>query len=118
MGDAVKQAADAKRQLFELAAAGRQDGTMATVRIVYDSLFAAITLRQQESLAIGEETLQAVLLRLGEAYGERFRQSLFVPGGRDIRPEIVVLVNGRHGEPASALADGDEVVLLVPFAGG
>ncbi len=91
---------------------------MATMRIVYDSLFAAITLRRQESLSVDGETLHAVLLRLGDTYGDAFRKTLFKADSQDIRPEIAGLVNGRYREPESALEDGDEIVLLMPQAGG
>ena len=91
---------------------------MAKVRIVYDSLFAGITLRQQELLAVNRETLSAVLHRLGDTYGDRFRETLFKPESPDIRPEIVVLVNGQHQGLESELEEGDELVLFTPLAGG
>lgn len=90
---------------------------MATVRVVYDSLFAAITGRRQESLTVNGETLQGLCLRLGETYGGRFREALFGPENQ-VRPEIALLVNGQRPGAECPLADGDEIVLLVPFAGG
>lgn len=91
---------------------------MARVKVVYDSLFAAITQKRQESVAVDGGSLLALLLRLGQTYGERFEQALFWPQSQTIRPEIAVLVNGQRGEPERPLGEGDEVVLLVPFAGG
>jgi sulfur carrier protein ThiS len=32
--------------------------------------------------------------------------------------ELIVGINGRLGSPESALADGDEVMLVTPMAGG
>lgn len=91
---------------------------MARVSVVYDGLFSAITHRRGESLPVDGETLLAFLLRLGEIYGERFSQTLFEPGSLKVRPEIAVLVNGQRREYDCQLGEGDEVVLIVPFAGG
>lgn len=91
---------------------------MARVRVVYDGLLATITQRREEILSVNGETLLGLLLKLGKTYGDRFQQTLFEPDSQNIRPEIAALVNGQRGETQSKLKDGDEVVLLIPFAGG
>lgn len=40
------------------------------------------------------------------------------PGGSDLPASVLMAVNGRQAGVHTALADGDEVALLPPLAGG
>lgn len=69
-------------------------------------------------------TVQALLQRLAQDLGDEFAQALSAsapPGG--ISPYLAVLINGRHYSHLpdglqTQLADGDEVSIFPPTAGG
>jgi molybdopterin converting factor small subunit len=73
---------------------------------------------EQVELADGT-TLDAALAQLGAAHGDAFGALTLDESGR-VRPSLVALVNDvpvdRDGP--CELADGDQVVLLSPVAGG
>ncbi len=67
-------------------------------------------------------TIQGLLSRLRELWGDRLSSRLFHPGTERLLPYITLMVNGRSVQFLSgtetALHDGDEVLLLPPVAGG
>jgi molybdopterin synthase sulfur carrier subunit len=68
---------------------------------------AAGTRRMQVELP-GEATVDALLIRVGE----------LEPGIAGALDSALPVVRGTHASRAQALADGDEVALLIPVAGG
>jgi sulfur-carrier protein len=67
-------------------------------------------------------TLQGLLSRIKELWGNRLSPHLFQPGTDRLLPYITLMVNGRSIQFLSGLEtmlrDGDEVLLLPPVAGG
>ena len=67
-------------------------------------------------------TIQGLLSRMKELWGDRLSSHLFHPGTDRLLPYITLMVNGRSVQFLSgletALHDGDEVLLLPPVAGG
>jgi MoaD family protein len=69
-------------------------------------------------IADGADVLSAVL-KAADEHGEGFRGMLLNEAG-EIQPSLLILVNGQpvpHGQKSS-LADGDEISILSPVAGG
>ena len=69
-------------------------------------------------------TLRQLIAQLAEELGEEFARSVQDPtSGTGIRPEVSILINGRHHTHLpdrldTPLADGDEVAIFPPVAGG
>ena len=66
-------------------------------------------------------TLRDLGLRLGELYGERFRNEFFTPDGSGFSERIIVLVNGRRAEFLEGLntpLKESDVVLVFPLVAG
>jgi sulfur-carrier protein len=67
-------------------------------------------------------TIQGLLSRMNEVWGDRLSSHLFHPGTGRLLPRITLMVNGRSVQFLSgmetALHDGDEVLLLPPVGGG
>jgi molybdopterin synthase sulfur carrier subunit len=59
---------------------------------------------------------------LGEQYGPTLREKLLAPGGGELGPEIIILINGRHvshlGGVNAPLKDDDTVQIFPMVAGG
>jgi MoaD family protein len=80
----------------------------------------------QPSLVIEAEslTLRELVARLSSELGDDFGQMVLDPTSEaGFRPEVSVLVNGRHHTHLpdrldTQLADGDEVAIFPPLAGG
>ena len=66
------------------------------------------------------KTLRELMLKLSEAYGEKFRNKIFK--GDNISSEVIVLVNGRHIEHLEGLdtilLENDEISIFPVVAGG
>ena len=67
----------------------------------------------------GPATLPAVLADLSARHGPDYRRIALDDAG-DLRPSLIILVNGAPVAKgaAPALADGDEVTILPAIAGG
>jgi len=69
-------------------------------------------------------TLRQLIARLAKELGEEFSRSVQDPtSDTGIRPEVSILINGRHHTHLpdrldTQLADGDEVAIFPPVAGG
>ena len=63
-----------------------------------------------------------LLSRLAETYGGAVAAHLTAPVEPDAHPPLRVMVNGRDigvlADRATALAEGDDVLVLTPIAGG
>jgi MoaD family protein len=69
-------------------------------------------------------TLRQLVARLTKELGDEFARSVLDPGSETgIRPEVSILINGRHHTHLpdrldTQLAEGDEVAIFPPVAGG
>ena len=67
-------------------------------------------------------TIQGLLSRMKELWGDRLSSRLFLPGTDRLLPYITLTVNGRSVQflngMETILHDRDEVLLLPPVAGG
>ncbi len=68
-------------------------------------------------------TLRGVLKRLGDEYGEHFRNLIFDPETMEVRDLYQILVNSRHykflpDRLDTRLREGDVVAIIPPVAGG
>jgi MoaD family protein len=81
--------------------------------------FRYITNSKEVELEIKGNTLQEVMDRLIEAYPQ-LGQAVLV--GKDIRPYVNLLLNGKSVKDAGGLAstvkESDDIVLFPPMAGG
>jgi molybdopterin converting factor small subunit len=63
-----------------------------------------------------------LLSRLAETYGGAVAAHVTAPVGPDAHPPLRVMVNGRDigvlADRATVLAEGDDVLVLTPIAGG
>jgi molybdopterin converting factor small subunit len=63
-----------------------------------------------------------LLSRLAETYGRQVAAHLTAPVEPDAHPPLRVMVNGRDigvlADRATVLAEGDDVLVLTPIAGG
>jgi molybdopterin converting factor small subunit len=60
----------------------------------------------------------ALVEYLSEKHGHRFREAVYGPNAGRVRSEISIMLNGERCKLERVLADGDEVALLIPLAGG
>ena len=69
-----------------------------------------------------ESSVETLLRRLAETYGGAVAAHLTAPVAADAHPPLRVMVNGRDigvlADRATVLADGDDVLVLTPIAGG
>lgn len=67
-------------------------------------------------------TLRALGEELCEAFGERFREEFFAPGGEELGERVIVMVNGRRAEFLNgldtALRETDTILIFPVVAGG
>lgn len=57
--------------------------------------------------AESEITLKELIEKMIEIYGEKLRD---IP--------VLILVDGKRGEPETKIKDGSNVIFMVPYAGG
>jgi MoaD family protein len=74
-------------------------------------------------LEIGNLTLMELLDKLSDVFGDRFSQMVFDESGKELNPQIRILINGRHYSHIpqklnTPLQQGDEVALFPPVMGG
>jgi len=74
----------------------------------------------KETKIENEETVEKLLLRLSDIYGDQFRKRIF--SGSELSKEIIILVNGRHivhlNGINTKLKSGDTVSIFPVVAGG
>jgi MoaD family protein len=68
-------------------------------------------------------TIREILIELSNRYGGQFREEVFDPKSKEVRPENQILVNGRHYRYLTngldtELNDGDFLALFPVVAGG
>ncbi len=63
-------------------------------------------------------TIRSLLDHLANKHSQKFRDELFQPGGRTIKPYIKILLNGHGAEVGSRLREGDVVAIFPPVGGG
>jgi molybdopterin converting factor small subunit len=71
--------------------------------------------REVEIELLPQATIKTLVERLREIYGETFRFPLQDAEGRYY---VKFVLNGKYVTAATALADGDEVWLIIPAGGG
>ena len=74
-------------------------------------------------LEIGSLTLIELLNELSYMFGDRFSQMVFDEAGKDLNPQIRILINGRHYSHIpqklnTPLQEGDDISLFPPIMGG
>jgi len=92
---------------------------MSTVTV---KLFANLReLAGTRELKVEASTIEEVLKKLIEKFGESFRKELFVEGNK-IRDEYLLLLNGKNFEfldgLKTKLKDNDVIAILPPVGGG
>ena len=60
-------------------------------------------------------TVEGLIERLADLYGERFKKTLYSKTGE---LQVIMFVDEKHGELKTELRDGATVVFMVPHAGG
>jgi molybdopterin converting factor small subunit len=93
------------------------DGTV-NITVRYLGAFTDAAKSKEETRALDEPVLSALIDELLIRNGERFQTLLIDPATETVRGGITILVNGHRRELHHNLADGDEVTLLTPIAGG
>ena len=90
------------------------------VRMQYYAQVRQVAGVENETIALDEGAdLRGLLARLADRYGDSFRSFVLDVRG-DPRPGIIVLVNDRPvgGGESPRLAEGDQVSIFSPVAGG
>jgi molybdopterin converting factor small subunit len=91
---------------------------MIQVKVGYHAAFSDITGVEEDVILAEELTLGELVTILVTRYGDPFKDLLLDPHTGDIRSGIMVLVNDLLPSRGARLHDGDEVVFLMPLAGG
>jgi MoaD family protein len=71
----------------------------------------------------GEVDLETILQMLAQELGTGFRDQVLIGESYEPQKQIAILINGRHythlpDKLKTCLADGDEVAIFPPIAGG
>ena len=86
--------------------------------------FSIATGKKHEDLVVPEEsTLKDLLNRLTEKYGDVLRKELFCPGTDEVKPHVLILINGRSLDQFkkkldTVLGNRDSVIFTFPVTGG
>ncbi len=89
------------------------------IKVQYVGLLRQLTNCSEEELPMpAGSTLYSLIKLLGDKHGDRFRAEVFDSEKGDLRPGIVVLVNGALSTFQAPLKSGDQVVFLIALAGG
>jgi len=77
--------------------------------------------RRMEDYVTAAPDIWALLLMLGDRYGEVFRNAAFSPEGMEISEEAIILVNGRdicHLQGKDTPLDESDTVSIFPAVAG
>lgn len=88
------------------------------VRVKYLGAFTESAKSKEEICELSVPLLSALIDKLVERNGEKFQTLLIDPATGAIRGGTTLLVNGHRCDLQHTLADGDDVTLLTPIAGG
>lgn len=97
---------------------------MIKVAVRYLTPFFVITGKKEENILMHEgATLKDLLNKLVERYGLSFRKELFSSQIEEIKPHVLILINGRSVDQFkkklnTSLSYGDSVILTFPVSGG
>lgn len=91
---------------------------MAKIKVRYLGAFADKARKRQETLEFDCRRLGELVESLLGRNGDTFRAVMIDPSTGALRSGTALLVNGHRRDLDYALADGDEVTLLTPLAGG
>jgi MoaD family protein len=88
------------------------------IKIKYLGAFTDTVASKEETCEIDDPLVGALIDRLIERNGEKFRKLMIDPYTEALRGGAALLVNGHSRDLDHRLSDGDEVALLTPVAGG
>lgn len=93
-------------------------GDSLRVAIVYTTPFSEIASTESETVMLPVATVTDLVGVLAKRFGPKFEETLIDSDIRDIRPGMVILLNGHRCDLSTKLEDGDEVGFLMAMAGG
>ncbi len=88
------------------------------VTVKYLGAFSDVGASKEEICELDEPLVGALIDRLIERNGEKFRRLVIDPSTERLRGGATLLVNGHSRDFDHRLSDGDEVALLTPVVGG
>jgi MoaD family protein len=94
------------------------------VSVRYLASFAIVVGRREETLLVPDETtVKELLTKLVERHGPSLGEEIFDSKAEEIRPHVLVLVNGRSvyqlaEKLNTKILYGDSVILTLPMSGG
>ncbi|MEM2703532.1 MAG: MoaD family protein [Candidatus Bathyarchaeia archaeon] len=97
---------------------------MIRISVRYLANFAIITGRREETFLMPEgSSLKELLAKIVERYGTSFMEEIFNYGSNEIKPHVLVLVNGQPLKQIGSKLDtklfhGDSITLALPISGG
>jgi molybdopterin synthase sulfur carrier subunit len=91
------------------------------VRTILD--FKRILGKREVQISVPEQsTLQELLLKMVDSWGDELESHLFKPNSTTTLPHIRLMVNGQDiaflNGTETVLQDGDEILILPPVGGG
>ena len=91
------------------------------VRTILD--FKRILGKREVQISVPEQsTLQELLLKMGDTWGDDLRSKFFKPDSTTPLPHIRLMINGQDiaflNGTETVLQDGDEILILPPVGGG
>ncbi len=92
------------------------------VTVKYFAMIRELTHRREDSLELGEgASIQTVLSRLCDIYGEDFRRDICAKDG-SLKKGVILLLNGeavnRGNLKSRKVKDGDIAAIMPPVGGG
>jgi MoaD family protein len=95
-----------------------------SVSVRYLVNFSVVTGKKKEDLSLSEgATLKDLIDQLVEKYGDALKKEIFDTQTGDIKPHVLILINGRSLDQFKerahmALAYGDSIIFTFPVTGG
>jgi molybdopterin converting factor small subunit len=91
---------------------------MPTIRVKFSGAFADAAHKRETTYQISSFLLGGLIEHLLENNDDKFRLLMIDPATGDVRRGVTILVNGQRLSLKDQIAEGDEVTLLTPVAGG